>query len=330
MRTNRLADDDLRARARRLVSGDFRTGDLDRLFLGQRSRAHGCACFREIGDFVAHRDTREKGIVTDVGRDVFTSVDVWSMDMRGLKPSAADLARAAYANLRLASNEQLQEGCGCRRAVAGNRLRTALSKLEAGEKPTEAELRVLRYLGNRFIWKPAFTSNQLFTEFEEVLTRNGIIASDEAAQLGSAKAFLSLYALALMHGSSLLLKDNHRARLFAGYANRERRLEVKVEITFTELGTPLMAPICLFLTDLEPEGHTLTSSRLISGCLLIIGPCRWRSGLSADLPRSHDCRTGRRCQSNMVTGRPYAIVMRRPSFSNAATTAVSLHASSAP
>lgn len=255
MQTNALADDDLRARARRLTSGDFRTGDLDRLFLGQRARAHGRACFREIGDFVAHRDTREKGVVTDVGRDVFTSVDVWSMDLRGLKPSAADLARAANANLRLASDKQLQEGCGCRRAVAGNRSRSALSKLERGEGPTEAELRVLRYLGNRFIWKPAFTSNQLFTEFREVLTRNGIIASDDAPRLDGAKAFLSLYALAVMHGSSLLLKDNHRARLFAGYANPERRLEVKVEITFTELDKPLTAPICLFLTDLAPEGH---------------------------------------------------------------------------
>ena len=81
---------------------------MDRLFLGQRERVWGRTAFRDIGDFVAHRDTCEKGVVTQVGKDVFTSVDVWSLQMRGREPSWADIARAAGANLRLASDEQIR------------------------------------------------------------------------------------------------------------------------------------------------------------------------------------------------------------------------------
>jgi hypothetical protein len=250
-----LLDEDLRHRARRLMVGDFRTGDLDRLFLGQRNRAWNRACFREIGDFVAHRDTREKGLVTQVGRDVFTSVDVWSLKMRGRDASWTDISRAAYANLRLASDEQLKAGCGCQRSTARKRLERALDKIDRSEQLTDSEFGVLQYLGNRFIWKPAFTSDQLFSEFKEVLIRNGIVERGEAEALTNAKAFLTLYALAVMHGSSIVLEGGQRARLFAGYANRGRHLEIKIEIVFNELGKPVMMPICLFLTDLRPEDH---------------------------------------------------------------------------
>lgn len=250
-----MLDDDLRHRARRLMAGDFRTGDLDRLFLGQRDRAWGRAAFREIGDFVAHRDTREKGLVTQVGKDVFTSVDVWSLKMRGREPSWADIARAAEANLRLASDEQIRSGCGCQRGAAKKRMRSALEKIDRQEAPTGPEIKALDYLGNRFIWKPAFTSRQLFGEFKEVLTRNNIVTKADIATLNEAEAFVTLYALSVMHGSTIALDDTNKARLYAGFANRDGILETKVEILFSELSKPLMAPVCLFLTDLRAEGY---------------------------------------------------------------------------
>lgn len=250
-----IVDEDLRHRAQRLIAGDFRTGDLDRLFLGQRDRAWNQASFREVSDFVAHRDTREKGLLTQVSRDVFASVDVWSLKMRGRDPTWADIARAAYANLRLATDSQLKSGCRCQRSIAKKRLQSALARIGRKESLTNQELRVLDYLGNRFIWRAAFTSDQLFSEFKHVLTRNGIITKRQVAALESAKAFISLYALTIMHGTRIVLEDGRKARLFAGYANRERFLEVKVEIVFNDLGKPLMTPICLFLTDLRPDNH---------------------------------------------------------------------------
>ena len=247
--------DDLRHRVRRLMAGDFRTEDLDRLFLGQRDRAWNFAAFREVGDFVAHRETREKGLLTQVGKDIFTSVDVWSLKMRGCEPSWADLERAAEANLRLASDEQLRSGCGCQRGTAKKRMKSAFLKIQRKESPTELEKKALNYLGNRFIWKPAFTSTQLFNEFKEVLIRNNIVKKTDAALLRGSENFISLYTLCLMHGSTIVLDTDIKAKLYAGFANQDRLLEIKVEILFRELSKPLLVPVCLFLTGIVPNGN---------------------------------------------------------------------------
>ena len=175
--------------------------------------------------------------------------------MRGRDRTWADIARAAHANLRLASDEQLWNGCGWQRSSAKQRLQRALAKVRQGDEPTDKEIRALDYLGNRLIWKPAFTAAELAADFEEVLLRTGITLPRDAGFTGETRTFLTLYALALMHGSAIVLENGHRARLFAGFANRQRHLEVKVEIVFNELSKPVMAPICLFLTDLSPELH---------------------------------------------------------------------------
>lgn len=263
-----MLDDDLRHRARRFMAGDRHVADLDRLFLGLRARAGPQSCFREIGDFVAHRDTREKGLITQRGRDVFTSVDVWSLKMRGRDSTWADISRAARANLRLASDKQLEAGCGCQRSSAKQRLQRALAKVEQGKRPTDKEVQTLDYLGNRFIWKPAFTSAQLRAEFMHVLLQHGIIQPGEADCSEETHTFLALYALALMHGSKILLENGHRGRLFAGFANRQRHLEVKIEIVFNELSKPLMAPICLYLTELSPEENCTPTLLNPSGSVL--------------------------------------------------------------
>lgn len=250
-----MIDYDLRARVERLLAGSQQVHDLDRLFLGLRDRAHERESFREIGDFVAHRDERQKGLVTQTGRDVFTSIDVWSMGLRGRIPSPQDIVRAAWANFRLASDSQLQVGCGLQRGTVKGRLKSGLSKLERGEALAGREIKVIDYLGNRFIWKPAFTDDQLFNEFRDVLLLNSIIVKADIPSLDGIKTFLTLYAISCMHGSAIVLQNGTRADLLAGFSNKERCLEVKMQIGFDDGPKPIMAPICLFLSSLQPENH---------------------------------------------------------------------------
>jgi hypothetical protein len=250
-----LIDDDLRARVQRLLAGSHQVHDLDRVFLALRDRAHERESFREMGDFVAHRDERQKGLVTQTGRDVFTSIDVWSLGLRGRKPSTEDIVRAAWANFRLASDSQLKAGCGLQRGTVKGRLKSGLSKLERGEALAEQEIKVINYLGNRFIWKPAFTDEQLFDEFRDVLLLNSIIVKADIQALDGIKTFLTLYAISCMHGSAIVLENGTRAELLAGFFNEKRCLEVKMQIVFDDAPKPMMAPICLFLTSLQPENH---------------------------------------------------------------------------
>jgi hypothetical protein len=250
-----LADEDLRRRLRRLLEGGRRPEDLDRLYLGLRGRSRGCPAVQEIGDFIAHRDQREKGMITQTGRDVFTSFDVWSMPMRKLKLELTDFIRAAEANLRLASDGLILQALNSSRQTAAARLKRAIAKLKSDQRPSDAEWAVFSYLGNRFIWRPAFTADQLQTELAGLLVSHHLMDRDDLAQFVTARTFITLHAVTLMHGSAIVLENGERARLFAGYANRDRWIEVKVDIVFHDRGKPIMAPICLFLTDLRAEVH---------------------------------------------------------------------------
>jgi len=250
-----MFDEDLRQRAGRVLRGERRTVDLDRIYLGLRSRSRSHHGFREIGDFVAHRDTRDKGMLSQTTRDVFTSFDVWSLGLREKRPSLADIERASAANLRLATDEQLKQGCGCGRATAKKRLAAALERASQGGFLTAAEARVLEYLGNRFIWKPAFTGDQLFDDFAAVLVLNQIVEAADRPALQSLRTFVVLHALTVMHGSSLVLESGGQARLFGGYANKNRWLEVKVELTMPDFPKPVWAPISMFYAEIQPEDH---------------------------------------------------------------------------
>lgn len=242
-----------------MLAGDRRVDDLDRLYLGLRSRAGGFETVREVGDFVAHRDVRKKGLVTQVGRDVYTSAEIWSMGFRGLTPSSSDLGRAADANLRLATDDQILAGCGCGRVQARKRVDSAMRRINRGERISSTEAQTLTYLGNRFIWRPAFCADQLVDELGRLMIQAKLIRPADLSQLAEGRAFVALHALAVMHGSAITLNSGSTARLFAGYGNKERLLEVKMDIVFPELGKPLKMPICLFLTDLNPENHCAPS-----------------------------------------------------------------------
>jgi hypothetical protein len=61
----------LRVRVERLLRGDFRPEDLNHLFLYLRAHSHGAWSIVEVGDFIAHRDRRKKGPVTQAARDFF-------------------------------------------------------------------------------------------------------------------------------------------------------------------------------------------------------------------------------------------------------------------
>lgn len=251
---SRVIDVELQARARRLLAGPARADDLDQLYLSQRERAHGRASFREIGDFVAHRGERSKGPVTQQVRDILASFRVWSLGLRGRVPTLADLRAAGAANLRLLTDDQLEIGTGLRREVARTKLEKAFRKVGAGRPLSVHDERVLSYLANRLVWRPAFTDNDLARDFVDVLVLNGVLPAGERDRAAGLKGILALHAITRMHGAGITLEDGSVAHLHAGFANEERVLEVKIDLGYTDWIKPVQAPICMFLTSLKPEG----------------------------------------------------------------------------
>jgi hypothetical protein len=129
---------ELQIRARRLIEGRGKV-DFDRLFLDQRESWHGTETFRELGDFLVHRDERNKGPVPQRVRDVFTSFNVWSLGFRGLQAADDDLRAAGFSNLRLLTDEELKDGCGLRREAARTKLEKALRKQTSGYRLSESD-----------------------------------------------------------------------------------------------------------------------------------------------------------------------------------------------
>ncbi len=229
--------------------------DLDRLFLDQRESAHGRESFRELGDFLAHRDERDKGPVTQRVRDVFTSFRVWSFGLRGLTPTIDDLRAAGVANLNLLADEELEAECGLRREVAKLKFERGLRTLFAGHLMSDRQMKLFNYLGNRFVWKPAFTDEVLFEDFVEVSIRNQVLLAGDRPRMESERSLLTLYAIARLHGSVIKVADGQMATLYAGFANDERRLEVKVDLGSDGWEKPVHVPICMFWTGLRAEDH---------------------------------------------------------------------------
>ncbi len=246
---------ELKLRARRLLEGRAKPEDLDRLVLDQRENSHGKASFRELADFLAHRDGRDKGPVTQRVRDVFSSFRVWSLGLRGLKPTLDDIATAGLANLNLLSEEELKFGCNLRRDVARQKFDKALRAAKAGQPVSHAKLQLIDFLANRFLWKPAFTGDELFEDFVEVSMRNQVLDPADRRPVEQQRDFLLLYAMTRLHGAAIQIEQGRVATLYAGFANSEKRLEVRVDIASQDWPKRVHAPICMFSTKLAALEH---------------------------------------------------------------------------
>jgi hypothetical protein len=248
---------ELRQRVERYLRGDCRVADLDRIFLGLRDRCHGLASIREIGDFVAQRDQREKGAVTDTVRDIHLSLDSWLHQGEGRFPDLAKAKRICAANLRTATDAQLDARLGLRREVVRSVLAQAIRKMEADrfEKVTQREQAVFNYLAGAFIWNPAFTDEQVGSELAGLLTKTGALRPVERAAFDANHDFLTLYVTALMHDTAVVMDDGSRFELFAGFDNDQRRIEVKARIELAGWGKRVTAPVCIFWTRLIGTDH---------------------------------------------------------------------------
>jgi hypothetical protein len=243
-----MLDEDLRHRVKRIVGGDYRTDDLDRLFLGVRDRAQGRDSVREVGDFIAHRGQRERGLSTQQSKDVFLSFRSWLHIGSGRGFTLDDIRKVAEANLRTVTNEQLKRRTGLIRSEARSVLKKALRKLELEDAPlpTRREKRVVDYLGSAFIWNPAFTDVSLMNDLCHVLVQNGLIVKSDLDAFRQVQDFLALHVITIMHGATIVLDDHSRASLNAGHNNDEGFLEVKALLRYSEFEKPVTLPFCLF------------------------------------------------------------------------------------
>lgn len=248
---------DLRRRVERLLAGRRSLEDLQRIYLDQRDRAYGRASVLEIGDFIAHREERVKGVVTRRVEDLLLSGRTWIAAVLGDIPQLDSpvLRDRARANFRLATDDQIRVNLGLKRDVAKSALERGLKALARKERITDREAEVLVFFGTKFIWNPAFTDYQLFDDLVAVLVKNGALAKDEIADFQAVKVFNTLFAITQMHGSTIVAADSTRSPIYGFGANSFGRLEVKGQLSFATQPKPVTADLCVFWTTLDAKTH---------------------------------------------------------------------------
>lgn len=132
MALNRSDSAALRIRVDRLLRSDLRVEDLTSLFLAMRDHCEGRECVREVGDFVAHRNTRTRGIITCCARDFFATLRFVfpqpkpPLDLTNLPKNFSDLLFAAF---RRTDNSLLREKLGLKRVKAERNLEDLRKRL---------------------------------------------------------------------------------------------------------------------------------------------------------------------------------------------------------
>ena len=91
-------------------------------------------------------------------------------------------------------------------------------------------------------------------DFVDILILNGILSQEDRERSAGLKRILAVYANTRMHGTEIAVEDGLIATLHAGFANKDRLLEVKVNLGYTDWIKPVQVPICIFLSSLKPEG----------------------------------------------------------------------------
>jgi hypothetical protein len=222
-----MRDLELRRWVERMLSGEFQPAGLDRLLPNLRFKTHGAPSMVEIGHFLAHNDTRDKGPITDEARDFFAVMQLQiprigqALDLSNVP---APFCRAVRSTFRKLDPIVLQRETGLKKKIAKRVLETALGKfsvrpdgrLRLADTLSSDEGVLVQACTRRIIVRQAFTDDDLFRDFCLMLEKNNLLKPGEVSGLSGIKAGLTLYAVARLHLTELQLDGGARATLRGG------------------------------------------------------------------------------------------------------------------
>ncbi len=246
--------EDHQRRVARLLRGERRVTDLDRLFADLRMLKPGCSSVREIGHFAAHRDERDNGISLSRANDIQTSARLWQQQFDGRPPTVDDLREAGRANFNIMPEPRLRERLGISKQMAQQAFNKAIRKFEAGRPLKTREQEVLKVFGLSMMWQFALDDQTLCTDFADLLVMEGALADSARAEFEGAYQFISLYALSIMHGARLRMADGGTTRLRLASSD-SGFLRIKAQIPVADTPKPITTSVPLFETALSADIH---------------------------------------------------------------------------
>lgn len=212
-----------RARIERMLAGDVRVEDLNQTFVGLRFSSSSAPAVHEIGHFIAHRDERNTGVVTEAAAGIFKYARFWvSPERQQGHPWRYPLfPEMALLNVDLLSPQLIKSLTGRSRRETKRMLKLALEKFIQNPDQswgltralTNQDEKVLQAVVGTLAMRPSFHSGSLVADLARALVANRIFSESELGPLSSLETPLSLFAMSMMHGGTLRFEDGSVSRL---------------------------------------------------------------------------------------------------------------------
>jgi len=269
-----VSDNRARAWVQRLLRDDIRSGDLANLFLYARDRPDGRPSVKEIGDFVAHHNERERGIITDATRDWLSIVLFHAPALmnpgrvlfaNALPPTIIDYLRVMLDRLDPA---ELRKHLKIKQKDGYKELKQIIEQLNGNADDTfwfsprsERQTKIFNYVCSVIAIKPAFDGDRLSRDLLAILRSAGAITHDEMKQTERLSYLFQMFAVSIMHNSRVVAKDQAPILLKAGGASESPGLSVFAAVPAGKnpFGTSVFLSAPIFHTSLigvhccEPE-----------------------------------------------------------------------------
>ena len=255
---------DIRHRVTRLIAGDVRPDDIHRLLMWARSLPTGSItpAIRDVGDFIAHQDERDKGLAWATGRRfcTLTRLHLWKAES-GVPATLNDLKEAQLAGPLMLPPDELMQKSKMSPRDAQRVMKNALAKIasfdgtnETFSQPLTKEEDTLYYYFRNMRSVPfAFTIYSLVATLADVFVAQGVLLPEERSAFMQLQCRIGVYAMSKMH----------RTRLDLGTLPGTACLEIGITSKHPD------ALCVLVLYDPGPTNRMLAMVRIVASCCKI-------------------------------------------------------------
>lgn len=259
--------DHVRLRVDRFLSGDRRPRDLDVIFTDLRFRCSGNQAIRDVGNFVAHAEERDRGIACESIRNLALCFKLHMEREHARKQgdplpgSVADLRDAALAALSMDTPERVRQKTLMGKKQAKRCLERAYAKIDSFEgnvpvlndRLTLEEKRVMRRYFVTVLAMPAFIDDDLVAQLGDCLIRNKFMLKSQQLKLREARDYLALYVIERMNLANIDLRNGEYATLRLGYKLNSGLLSIDAWIPMAAMGIQMHVSNVAFATHYDPS-----------------------------------------------------------------------------
>lgn len=244
-----LIQKELRLRVERVLNGTGQAVDLATLFLSQRDKKCRPSVV-EIGDFIAHRDKRERGTIFKQTKAAIMSARAYqarhSKSINWPELVAISTQTSLDAHDEITMKDKMGFGLSNASSMLGRCKSKMFGKLK---KLNDKEKKLVQYLLEPPP-KMVITSVRLINEFSESLIEGKLMSVDELEYMILNKDLISIFAVSQIHGTKIVLDDGYESNLYAFYNRKSIVIacEIKCINKYFQPFT-IMNAICRFEID---------------------------------------------------------------------------------